>query len=271
MTEIYIYIARNMPVPGFKKRLKVNPKDNFQKILAEASSKLGIEAKILYSSEGAQIEDAKDLKDGEIIYISQGEKFRMGSFVLTSKQKTIKIGMVGCGVDGKTALTVRFIQNTFIDERKSTCEDAFKKVLKVYNEYVTVSVLDMPLFDTSELATMHQSLFKSCEGLVIVYAINERSSFEQLTSLQDLWVHTVQNMRKPILLVGNKLDMESERAISKAEGKGFADKIGADFIETSAKLDTNVDNAFELIAKKVYERKYNIEPEGNTCKSCTVF
>jgi len=58
-----------------KKQLKINPRTNFEKILQAAGNKLGLEAKILYNETGAIVEDGNDVKDGEILYVSQGEQF----------------------------------------------------------------------------------------------------------------------------------------------------------------------------------------------------
>ena len=64
----------------------------------------------------------------------------------------------------------------------------------------------------------------------------------------------------PIILVGNKCDLEGERAVSKEEGQHLARQFGCTFVETSAKSRINVDNAFHDLVREI--RRYNKEMAG---------
>ena len=55
------------------------------------------------------------------------------------------------------------------------------------------------------------------------------------------------------ILIGNKCDLEEEREISKDEGEAFAMRNGMQYIETSTKINTNVNEAFEDLAKIMIE------------------
>lgn len=268
MAEIYINLLKNVPTPGFKKRLKINPKDNFEKILSEASAKIGVDAKILFSEDGAVIDNTGDLRDGETLYVSQGEKFCMTSQPGPTKtfQKLVKIGIIGPGSVGKSALTVRFTQKVFIDEYIPTFEDVHKKVLTINNESVNVDILDSSGID--ELVVMRPNWFKGSEGFIMVYAINERTSFEALNSFHEQLINFRNGKPAPLILVGNKSDMESDRQVKTTEGQELAKKFNAEFFETSAKTDTNVGVIFEAAARKVYLEKFPPIDNGNTCKAC---
>lgn len=63
------------------------------------------------------------------------------------------------------------------------------------------------------------------------------------------------------LLVGNKSDLTSKRAVSYDQAKEFADSLGIAFIETSAKNSTNVEKAFMTMASQIKER-YKSQPAG---------
>jgi len=68
------------------------------------------------------------------------------------------------------------------------------------------------------------------------------------------WLHEIdryasENVNK--LLVGNKSDLTSKRAVSYEQAKEFADSLGIAFIETSAKSSTNVEKAFMTMASQV--------------------
>lgn len=271
MSEIYVNVVKNIPTPGFKKRLKIDPKKNFQTILTEAGEKLGVEARILYSSDGAQIEDTGDLKDGETVYVSQGEKFCMAASPQPPKllQKIIKIGVIGGPSVGKSALTVRFTQKVFIDEYIPTFEDMFKKKIKINDEFVNMDILDTSGLD--ELVVMRPNWYKASEGMIMVYAINNRSTFESLENLHDQVLNFKGGEQPLLVIVGNKADLDGEREVTKAEGASYAKKLGAEFFETSAKLDINVNDAFEAISKKVYSRKFRSDQEAKSCSTCNIF
>ena len=76
------------------------------------------------------------------------------------------------------------------------------------------------------------------------------------------WLHEIdryasENVNK--LLVGNKSDLTSKRAVSFDQAKEFADSLGIEFIETSAKNSTNVEKAFMMMASQIKAR-YKSQP-----------
>ena len=93
-----------------------------------------------------------------------------------------------------------------------------------------------------------RSIYRRANGIMLVYDITNRQSFE---NLKEYWYKEVcqySSMQTECILVGNKCDLESERAVDVSEGKEFADSLNIPFIETSAKDDINVEKAFVLMA-----------------------
>ena len=85
---------------------------------------------------------------------------------------------------------------------------------------------------------------------MLVYDITDLESFQNLNSwLIEIEKNASKNVYK--ILVGNKCDMESERKVTKEQGKDFADQYGMKFFETSAKDSTNVSEAFIAMTKEV--------------------
>jgi small GTP-binding protein len=102
------------------------------------------------------------------------------------------------------------------------------------------------------------SYYRGGNGVLVVYDITERESFENLNS----WLIEIEkNANKNIfkLLVGNKCDLESDRKVSFQEGKEFAEGNGMKFIETSAKTDQKVAEAFETLADEIIRSNVNKE------------
>ena len=80
----------------------------------------------------------------------------------------------------------------------------------------------------------------------------------------------------PVLIIGNKTDLEEKRAIPTEEGEELAKKLDCDFIETSAKLNENVKEAFELLIRKMRRRalKNNtnqVKEDKKKKKKCALF
>eukprot|EP01097_Dermamoeba_algensis_P009162 TRINITY_DN633_c0_g1_i2.p1 TRINITY_DN633_c0_g1~~TRINITY_DN633_c0_g1_i2.p1 ORF type:complete len:115 (+),score=26.94 TRINITY_DN633_c0_g1_i2:496-840(+) len=97
---------------------------------------------------------------------------------------------------------------------------------------------------------------KQGDGFVLMYAINSSHSFEVAKSLRAKVLRIKEEFTEiPIELVGNKSDREEDRQVSKAEAQTYAASIGAGFVETSAKLGTNIDQAFGEIVSSVIQWK----------------
>lgn len=92
------------------------------------------------------------------------------------------------------------------------------------------------------------------EGFVLVYSITDRDSFEKVKKLRER-VAMVQNDTVPIILVGNKADLEHERRVPTNEGQELATSFGCPFIEVSAKTGLRIEALFETIVVNVRKSK----------------
>ncbi len=99
------------------------------------------------------------------------------------------------------------------------------------------------------------------EGFLLVFAVNDRESFECLEKKRDRILKLKKGQTCPIVLVGNKCDLdEKERKVKESEGKELAKNWSADYIETSAvvkyflnyiKTDINSKECFHLLTKQI--------------------
>jgi len=94
--------------------------------------------------------------------------------------------------------------------------------------------------------------FQGCVGAMFVYDVTRPNTFN---AIEDKWLQDFKKYVKKegaYILIGNKIDLENERAVSNEEGKSLADDIQASaFVETSAKKNVNVENAFESLVYQV--------------------
>ena len=108
------------------------------------------------------------------------------------------------------------------------------------------------------------------EGFLLVFAINDRESFELIKVKHDRVLKGKHGQKCPIVLVGNKQDLEKERVVTLAEAKELAKSWGIEYIETSAKTNFNCKEAFEKLGQKVAQLKKKEGPEEKKC-SCNIY
>jgi GTPase KRas protein len=106
----------------------------------------------------------------------------------------------------------------------------------------------------ADFDTLQDHWIRQGEGFLLVYSITSRSTFEEIALLQEKILKFKESSRFPTVLVGNKCDLESDRVVSVAEGKAFADKHSMHFFETSAKDKINHEECFFAVVRDFRSR-----------------
>ncbi|EIE79843.1 hypothetical protein G6F46_006460 [Rhizopus delemar] len=176
----------------------------------------------------------------------------------TSFVREYKLVMVGGGGVGKSALTIQFIQSHFVDEYDPTIEDSYRKQCVIDSETALLDVLDTA--GQEEYSAMREQYMRNGEGFLLVYSITSRMSFDEISTFYQQICRVKDRDYFPMVLVGNKCDLESDRQVSSQEGKDLAKQFGCQFIETSAKQKIHVEEAFFEVVKDI--RRYNKEQEN---------
>ncbi|KAH3765386.1 Ras GTPase [Pelomyxa schiedti] len=158
----------------------------------------------------------------------------------------IKIVIMGGGGVGKSALTIQYIQNHFIDP---TIEDSYRKQVVIDDHTSLLDILDTA--GQEEYSAMRDQYMRTGQGFLVVYSITSRSSFEEIVSMREQVLRVKDIDRVPMVLVANKNDLEAERRVATGEGAELARSWGIPFLETSAKTRLNVDAAFAQIVREV--------------------
>ncbi len=105
---------------------------------------------------------------------------------------------------------------------------------------------------------------RNADGFVLVYSITSQASFDDCRALHEMILRVKEN-ETPLILVGNKSDLEEERAVSTEEGDALATELKALFIETSAKEGINIEDVFMKLLGKIKEEEANApatKPKG---------
>jgi len=168
-----------------------------------------------------------------------------------------KIVVVGGGGVGKSALTIQFIQSHFVDEYDPTIEDSYRKQCIIDDEVALLDVLDTA--GQEEYSAMREQYMRTGEGFLCVYSIVSRNSFEEISTFYQQILRVKDKDYFPVIIIGNKCDLEHERAVAIQEGFELAKQFGCKFMETSAKHKINVDEAFYALVREI--KRYNRESE----------
>lgn len=163
-----------------------------------------------------------------------------------------KIVVVGTSSVGKSSIVQRLVQGTFSEDGSTTCgADFYTYELPVNDEPVKLQIWDTA--GQERFRSISKSYFRNSVGAILVYDITNMNSFDQLAE----WLNDLQALCLPnayILLVGNKVDLESQRQVGAQQVKEFGDRHKLEAIETSAMNGKNVKEAFARLAFEVVTR-----------------
>eukprot|EP01117_Protostelium_nocturnum_P015067 TRINITY_DN57_c0_g1_i2.p1 TRINITY_DN57_c0_g1~~TRINITY_DN57_c0_g1_i2.p1 ORF type:complete len:189 (+),score=74.97 TRINITY_DN57_c0_g1_i2:154-720(+) len=163
-----------------------------------------------------------------------------------------KLVIVGGGGVGKSALTIQLIQNYFIDEYDPTIEDSYRKQVTIDQETCLLDILDTA--GQEEYSAMRDQYMRTGQGFIMVYSITSRASFDEIASFREQILRVKDADKVPMILVGNKCDLESERMVTRADGEDQSRQFGCPFFEASAKARVNVEEAFYELVREIQKQ-----------------
>jgi len=170
-----------------------------------------------------------------------------------------KLLLIGDSGVGKSCLLLRFADDTYTESYISTIGVDFKiRTIDLDGKTIKLQIWDTA--GQERFRTITSSYYRGAHGIIVVYDTTDLESFNNVKQ----WLHEIdryasENVNK--LLVGNKSDLTSKRAVSFDQAKEFADSLGIEFVETSAKNSTNVEKAFMMMASQIKAR-YKSQPTG---------
>ena len=184
-----------------------------------------------------------------------------------SNNYLIKLIVVGDSGVGKSCLLLRFVDNRFRPDHDLTIGAEFgSRVIEVAGESVHMQIWDTA--GQERYKSFTKAYFKDCKGILMVYDITSRKSFDNLEN----WFRLSEEQSKvdnlPIVLVGNKTDLDERRLVPTLEGEDMADQKGTGFIETSAYSNRGdcVGKAFYLLLKRIMSHPDLFKEEEHTPK-----
>jgi Ras-related protein Rap-1A/Ras-related protein Rap-1B len=160
-----------------------------------------------------------------------------------------KLVVLGSGGVGKSALTVQFVQGIFVEKYDPTIEDSYRKQVEIDGAQCMLEILDTA--GTEQFTAMRDLYMKNGQGFVLVYSIIAQSTFNDLPDLREQILRVKDKDEVPMILVGNKCDLNDQRVITTDQGADLAKKFGCAFLEASAKTRTNVEQIFHDLIRQI--------------------
>jgi small GTP-binding protein len=160
-----------------------------------------------------------------------------------------KIVVLGLGGVGKSALTVQFVQGIFLVKYDPTIEDSYRKLVEVDGEQYMLEILDTA--GTEQFTAMRDLYMKNGQGFVLVYSIIAASTFNDIPDLRDQILRVKDAQSVPMVLVGNKSDLQDQRVVTTDQGEKLAKQFNCTFLEASAKTKQNVEAIFYDLVRQI--------------------
>ncbi len=169
----------------------------------------------------------------------------------------LKVIVIGDTCVGKTNFIFRFVENRFSLNYVSTVGFDYRS--KIITLPKSKKKVKLQIWDTAgqeRYNAVNKNLFQKVQGVIIMYDITNRVSFENINKWLYLLSQNVSDKAK--ILVGSKLDLsEEKRILTEEEGQNLADKNNMPFYETSSKTGENVEKIFFTLAQNIYENLSN--------------
>ncbi|CAF4798656.1 ras-related protein Rab-1A [Pieris napi] len=163
-----------------------------------------------------------------------------------------KLLLIGDSGVGKSCLLLRFADDTYTESYISTIGVDFK----IRTVELDGKTIKLQIWDTAgqeRFRTITSSYYRGAHGIIIVYDCTDQDSFSNVKQwLEEIDRYACDNVNK--LLVGNKCDLTTKKAVDYTTANQYAEQLGIPFLETSAKNSTNVEQAFMTMAAEIKAR-----------------
>ncbi len=173
------------------------------------------------------------------------------------KRTVFSIAILGESTVGKTKILETYLK------RQLDCSNIQTIGIEQYKKQVQLEdgeTINIKFWDTAgqeRYKSFAFNIIRQCQGIILVYAVNYEYSF---TKIKD-WIEGIDKyidrQFTPLILIGNKIDLENERTVSKEDGMKLTKSLNVNFFETSGITKENIDEAFQNIINSTYNSYKN--------------
>ena len=174
----------------------------------------------------------------------------------------IKLVIIGDSGVGKSNYLLRVVEGEFCPIESTVGFDYKSKMCYLPNAKKKVKFQIWDTAGQEKYMSINKNLFQRVQGIILMYDITVPKSFENLNK----WMSVIKQLADgiPLILIGNKIDLEKERKISKERGQQFANDNNIDIFESSGKSGVNVEESFIFLGEQILRlNKDNKTSGGN--------
>ena len=178
----------------------------------------------------------------------------------------IKLVILGDISVGKSNFLYRFVDGEFNPIHVATVGFDFKsRVWEIPNLEKKVKFQIWDTAGQEKYMSINKNLFQRVQGIILMYDITREDTFNNLSKWME---HIKENANGiPLILIGNKSDLNNERKVNEEDGKAFAKNNKIIFLEASAKIGTNVEESFMKLSELIIENQNYIDNKEKNNKT----
>lgn len=155
---------------------------------------------------------------------------------------------------------MQFVQGVYVESYDPTIEDSYRKQIEIDGRACDLEILDTA--GVAQFTAMRELYIKSGKGFLLVYSVTDENSLKELLALREQVLRIKDSDNVPMVLIGNKCDLEDDRVLSIDDGIKVSQDWGmVPFYETSAMYKTNVDEAFIDVVRQIMKKEAQISAE----------
>jgi len=186
---------------------------------------------------------------------------------MSTPNSKYNITVIGAPGVGKSALTLRLLYQEFVDDYEPTKLDSYQTMMNHKGMDVDVQITDTA--GQEDYASVRDTFLRSGEGFLCVFSLTDTDSYSHIQELynQVKLAKSLEPPQLPFLIVGNKCDLTTSRQTKTEDAALLASSLGVQYMETSAKSNENVSEAFQYLIGMLVEARAPLAPlEENTSK-----
>ncbi|KAI0364760.1 ras-domain-containing protein [Pilatotrama ljubarskyi] len=169
--------------------------------------------------------------------------------------------VLGAGGVGKSALVIRYGKNTFLDQYDPTIEEEYEVTVEYEGKRSYLEIIDTA--GVEQFTGINESYIQRGMGFVLVFSLTQEATLKDVDHIRQQ-IYRIKGGERdiPIVVVGTKMDLTSEREVSSETMQELAIRWGLPFYETSAKKGWHVNEVFNHLLSRMRKRYPNGVPKS---------
>ncbi|KXN72065.1 ras-domain-containing protein [Conidiobolus coronatus NRRL 28638] len=180
----------------------------------------------------------------------------------------IKLLLIGDSGVGKSCVLLRFSDDSFTPSFITTIGIDFKiRTIDLDGKRIKLQIWDTA--GQERFRTITTAYYRGAMGILLVFDVTDERSFNNIRNwIRNIEQHASENVNR--ILIGNKCDMTDKKVITTEQGQALAEEFGIKYVETSAKSNIGVDDAFFSLARDIKKRIIDTQAEQKATQANNV-